>query len=131
MSSHPLSGLFAPIVSSFVRVIEGLTDLAAVIPLYLVRNCNDWYMEAFLDHSGTRHLFADAVCHGTTGLPKHENLRNLMARDGLQRGYYVGDTNGDRTAAEMAGLVYVGQPNMGLAGKVCRQTSGAGTLRPS
>lgn len=107
MSPRPLSGLFALIVSSFFRVIEDLADLAAVIPLYLVRNRNDWYMEAFLDHSGTRPLFADAVCHGTTGLPKLENLRNLMTRDGLQRGYYVGDTNGDRTAAEMAGLVYV------------------------
>lgn len=87
--------------------LQGLAELAQVSKLYLVSNCNDWYMEAFLDHSGTRHLFAGAVCHGTTGLPKHENLRSLINSNGLDGGYYVGDTNGDRIAAEMAGLVYV------------------------
>lgn len=145
MSPRPLSGLFALIVSSFIRVIEDLADLAAVIPLYLVRNCNDWYMEAFLDHSGTRHLFADAVCHGTTGLPKHENLRNLMARDGLQRGYYVGDTNGDRTRCGdgrtrlracriwvWRGRCAIGHPVQGLCGHrelVKRQAAGLTALR--
>jgi phosphoglycolate phosphatase len=87
--------------------LQGLSQLAQLSKLYLVSNCNDWYLEAFLDHSGTRHLFADTVCHGTTGLPKHENLRKLMAGNGLTGGYYVGDTNGDRIAAEAAGLVYV------------------------
>lgn len=96
-------------------VIEGLHELAAVSPLYLVSNCNDWYLQAFLQQPDTQNVFCAAVCHGGTGLPKHENLECLMDSYNISRGYYIGDTNGDRAAAQTAGLTYL-HANYGFGG---------------
>lgn len=96
--------------------IEGLHELAAVSPLYLVSNCNDWYLQAFLRQSDTQNLFCAAVCHGSTGLPKHENLERLMGLHNISSGYYIGDTEGDKTAAQTAGLTYL-HANYGFGGE--------------
>lgn len=98
---HSIGGHLYP------HVIEGLTDLAARSPLYLVSNCNAWYLDAFLEQSGTAGLFRACACHGSTGLPKIANLKQLMGKYGYESGYYIGDTLGDKSAAEQAGLTYL------------------------
>jgi phosphoglycolate phosphatase len=97
-------------------VLEGLRTLAQTADLFLVSNCNDWYLRAFLHQTQTAELFKDYACHGSTGLPKHENIKLLMRRHGKADSFYVGDTSGDCTAAEMAGAVYV-HAEYGFGGK--------------
>ena len=41
---------------------------------------------------------------GRTGLDKGENIRLVMARNGVNRAVYVGDTQGDADAAKKAGV---------------------------
>ena len=41
---------------------------------------------------------------GRTGLDKGENIRLVMARNGVRRAVYVGDTQGDADAAKKAGV---------------------------
>jgi phosphoglycolate phosphatase len=88
-------------------VREGLAALAAERPLFIVSNCQRGYIETFLAWSGLAPLFRDHECHGNTGLDKAENLRGLVRRNGLAAPWYVGDTEGDRQAAQRAGVPFV------------------------
>lgn len=88
-------------------VAEGLRSLAAAYPLYLVSNCPDWYLEAFLRISGLRAHFAGCDCYGSSGMSKADMLANLAATRRLQAAVYLGDTQGDREAAEAAGMTFV------------------------
>lgn len=88
-------------------VAVGLRGLAKARPLFLVSNCDRWYLELFLEHSGLADLFRDGLCHGDTGQPKARTLARLRERHDLRVPVYVGDTEGDRAAARDAGYAFV------------------------
>ena len=73
----------------------------------MVSNCQAGYIEAFFAGNRTGHLFDDSENPGRTGLTKGENIRLVMARNGIKRSVYVGDTDGDRRAAEEAGVPFI------------------------
>ena len=75
--------------------------------LAIVSNCQTGYIDAFLTSSGTASLFCDYEEWGRTGLPKGENIRLVMDRNGFSRGIYIGDTKKDREAALLAGIPFI------------------------
>lgn len=84
-----------------------LTELRRDWLLAVVSNCQEGYIEAFFTGNNTGHLFDDYESAGRTGLSKGENIRLVMARNGFERAVYVGDTEGDRLAAEEACVPFV------------------------
>ncbi len=91
----------------YAGVGEGLAALSERAPLFVLSNCQRWYLDLFLDQSALRPLFRDSLCHGDTGLAKAENLALLRERHALRRPAYVGDTQGDREAARRAGFDFL------------------------
>jgi phosphoglycolate phosphatase len=87
-------------------VVEGLQALSKLYPLFLVSNCQTEYLDRFRSLTGLGELFQDAECFGATGKPKCDNISNVMRRNGLTNGAYIGDTAGDQIAARRAGLDY-------------------------
>lgn len=88
-------------------VAEGLAQLAERRPLFLLSNCERWYLEVFFSQTRLAHCFGDTLCHGDTGLPKGENLALLRRRHGWRRPVYVGDTEGDERAAREADFAHL------------------------
>ena len=88
-------------------VAEGLPRLAERYRLFLVSNCPGWYLEAFFRHSGLQASFIGWDCWGLSGVPKAGMLSNLAATHRLERAAYVGDTRGDQTATDAAGMEFV------------------------
>ncbi len=80
-----------------------LTQLAARLPLFLVSNCQDGYIETFLDCTGFAPYITDHLCPGDTGEGKAENIREIIRRHHLKSPVYVGDTDGDYQAVKSAG----------------------------
>jgi len=87
-------------------VADGLIRLAAVYRLFLVSNCPGWYLDAFFRASGLRECFVGWNCHGSSGLSKAAMLVEMNDRYALRCATYVGDTRGDREAAEQAGMEF-------------------------
>jgi phosphoglycolate phosphatase len=81
--------------------------LAARYPLFIVSNCQAGYIEIFMASTGFAPLFRDHECWGNTGRPKADNLRALIARNGLRAPLFVGDTSGDEAAAAANGVPFV------------------------
>lgn len=85
-------------------VPETIKKLSKTYPLYIVSNCQDGYIEAFLKNSGLSEYFKDFTCPAYTGKLKGENIRIIMERNGLDEAVYVGDTQGDANACKEAGV---------------------------
>jgi len=86
---------------------EGLKTLTRSYRLFLVSNCQDWYLEAFLERFQVRHLFTDSESHGRTGKPKADNIRALIGRNDIKNAVYVGDTATDEAASASVGIPFV------------------------
>jgi phosphoglycolate phosphatase len=88
-------------------VIEGITQLANSYRLFLVSNCQEWYLNLFLDFSGLRPVLSGFDCHGMSGLPKNEMLSKMKRTHSLTNPVYIGDTAVDERAAELAGITFM------------------------
>ena len=88
-------------------VPEGLAKLAARYPLFIVSNCQAGYIELFLRSHGFTSQFRDFECWGNTGRSKAENLQRVIARNQLDSPVFVGDTQGDESAANSCKVPFV------------------------
>lgn len=75
--------------------------------LYIVSNCQEGYIEAFLEYYKFEELFRDISCAGKKGLSKGQNIIALIEANNIKRAIYVGDTLGDQKAAEFAQIPFV------------------------
>lgn len=88
-------------------VADGLARLSRFFPLFIVSNCQQGYIESFLEWSGLGGLFNDFECHGNTGQDKGDNLGAVRRRNRLKRPVYVGDTQSDQEAAVKGGMPFI------------------------
>ena len=86
---------------------ETLEKLSERYFLAVVSNCQDGYIQLFLDQCGFGSLFSDFECAGRTGLDKGDNIKLVAQRNGLDSCIYVGDTVLDGEAARKAGAPFV------------------------
>lgn len=90
----------------YPKVYDTIEQLSKKFKLCVVSNCLEGYIEAFLDNHNLKNYFSDYESHGKTGLSKGENIKLVMQRNHLKNSIYVGDTMGDKTAADFAGIPF-------------------------
>jgi phosphoglycolate phosphatase len=86
---------------------EGLRRLSQNYELFLVSNCQEWYLDAFFKHSQIKDLFRDSLCFGQTERPKGENIKEIVRRNQLTKPVYIGDTHWDQEASIFAGVEFI------------------------
>lgn len=91
----------------YPELIPTICLLAKTYPLYIVSNCQEGYIEAFLNHYQLESYFQDFICYGTNQLPKADNIARIIARNHLDRGIYVGDIQADYEAALAGGAEFI------------------------
>lgn len=87
-------------------VADTIRTLSGICPLFIVSNCQSGYIELFLEKTGLSDCITDFECPGSTGLGKGPNIRLVMERNRLKAPVYVGDIEGDHTAAKEAGIPF-------------------------
>lgn len=90
-------------------VEETLKNLTNAYSLFIVSNCQDGYIESFLDYYQFGDLFIDFESHGRTQKNKSENIQLLMERNLLstEDTVYIGDTQTDYDSAISNGLPFI------------------------
>ena len=88
-------------------VRETLAELAKKHRLFIVSNSQCGYPELCMGKLGLTELFEGHLCFGDTGTCKGETIRTLMKRCGISSACYIGDTQGDADAAELAGIPFL------------------------
>ncbi|AOM82099.1 HAD family hydrolase [Salisediminibacterium beveridgei] len=91
----------------YKNVNEMLAGLSKDYQLFIVSNCQEGYIEAFFTYHQVGGYFLDFENSGRTGLSKGENIKILMERNHITNAIYVGDTDGDRKAAQYAEIPFV------------------------
>ena len=91
----------------FDGVIEGVTQLVNDYKIFIVSNCQDWYLGLFLGFTGLKPMLTGFDCNGMSGLPKNEMLSRMKERYSLKSPVYIGDTAGDETAARLANMAFI------------------------
>lgn len=84
-----------------------LIRLHRAYPLYIVSNCQQGYIEAFLDYYDFWMYFDDIECYGNNLLDKGSNIALLAKRNNLSGAFYIGDIQGDYDATMKAGLKFI------------------------
>ena len=84
-----------------------LKNLSKKYKLYIVSNCQNGYIEAFLKFYNFNQYFEDFECYENTGLDKSENIKLIMKRNKIQNAVYVGDTESDLQAAYEANIQFI------------------------
>lgn len=91
----------------FPKLAETLEILHKDYKLFIVSNCQSGYIESFIKAHKMEEYFDDTQCWGDNMVPKGENNKLIMQRNGVTRAVYVGDTNGDEQSARVAGIPFV------------------------
>ena len=60
-----------------------------------------------MEKLGIAQLFGGHLCFGDTGTCKGETIKRLMETHGIGSACYIGDTQGDLDASDLAGLPFV------------------------
>ena len=124
--------------------LDGIIRLQNDRKIFLVSNCQEWYLRVFLDFSGLRAVVSGVDCHGMSGLRKEEMFSRMMREYSLGNPVYVGDTAGDEEAAALANIAFIhaawgfGKPERGskavrsfaeLVDRLTTATEGGGRSR--
>lgn len=91
----------------YPKLEETLNELLKYYNLYIVSNCQEGYIESFLNYHKLTKYFSDYECHGRKNLSKGENIKLIMERNKLDKAIYVGDTQSDYEAAKLAGIPFI------------------------
>lgn len=90
---------------------EGLEEILETLSpnykLYIVSNCQDGYIQAFLHAHKLEKYFVDIEMFGRTGLEKGDNIKLIMDRNNIKSAVYVGDTQGDEEASSFAEIPFI------------------------
>lgn len=91
----------------FPKLEETLEILHKDYKLFVVSNCQSGYIESFIKAHKLEKHFDDIQCWGDNMVPKGENNKLIMQRNGVTRAVYVGDTSGDEQSARVAEIPFV------------------------
>ncbi len=86
---------------------ETLKILKEKYKLYIVSNCCDGYIEAFLDTSKLGKYFDDYIAAGKYNISKSEAILKMIEKHNLKNSIYFGDTYKDFEASKEADIPFI------------------------
>lgn len=91
----------------YPNVKETLEKLHEKHRLFIVSNSQCGYPQLCMEKLGLTHLFTGDLCFGQTLTCKGETIKKLMADHNITSACYIGDTQGDLEATELAGIPFI------------------------
>ena len=90
----------------FEGVEEGIRVLSKDFRLFLVSNCQSWYLQLFWDQFRVEQYFQEQDCYGDSGESKAQMIKEISDTHSLKHPIYIGDTEGDQNASHEAGVTF-------------------------
>lgn len=107
LNEHERQAITADGGEFYQGVVTGIIRLAHQCRIFLVSNCQEWYLDLFLKLSKLQPMFSGVDCYGMSGLTKEKMLGRMKRDYSLKNPVYVGDTASDEKAAALAGITFI------------------------
>ena len=91
----------------FPQVGETLSRLALTYDLFIVSNCQKWYLQNFFNHFPVAGFFKGWDCYGMSESSKAQMLQDVRSSYVIEDIVYVGDTSLDCAAAEEIDIPFI------------------------
>ena len=91
----------------FPKVRETMAELAQKHRLFIVSNCQIGYPDVCIEKLGLTPYIEGHLCFEETGTRKGQTILTLIQRHNIGSCVYVGDTQGDYTASQEAGIPFI------------------------
>ena len=92
----------------YPKLEETIKKLSEQYLLFIVSNSGHTeYIEAFLKTSGLAQYFKDYIAAGALKMTKAEGIQKIINDYNLQQAIYVGDTDKDQEAANIANISFI------------------------
>ncbi len=88
-------------------VLSGIKELSRHYSVFLISNCQEWYIKLFLGLSGLEPYLKGFDCNGMAHAPKDIMIKNMINKFSLKNPVYIGDTGGDEKATMTAGVEFI------------------------
>ena len=88
-------------------VRQGLKKLSEHFSLFIISNCEEWYLKHFLEYSGLKNIITDYDCAGMSNHDKEVMIKYMVKKHGLEKAIYIGDTKSDSEAAKKAQIDFI------------------------
>lgn len=89
-------------------VQEGIRKLSEHMKVFLVSNCDDWYLDSFIGFAGIGDYLTGADCYGVSNLSKADMIKKIVKDHDAKHAVYIGDTGMDQAASEEAKVDFIG-----------------------
>lgn len=93
--------------SLYDQVEDTIKELSKDYNLYIVSNCQQGYIESFLNYYKLGAYFKDIECNGNTNQNKTYNIKLLMKRNNINNAIYIGDTYNDYLSSKNNNLIFI------------------------
>jgi len=103
-------------------VKEMIPELSSRYKIFIVSNCQEWYLKEFLRFSGIEKYLSGWDCHGSSGIEKHRMIPGIMEKHGIKEAVYIGDTLHDRDSALLCCIDFI-HMTYGFGGPIEGETS--------
>ncbi|MCR4695166.1 MAG: HAD family hydrolase [Pseudobutyrivibrio sp.] len=97
----------SPVDTFYPGLIDLIKGLSKRVNLYVVSNCQQGYIESFLERGNLEEYFTDFICYGDNGLGKADNIKLIVEKNNIKHPIYVGDIQKDKDACDQAGVDFV------------------------
>jgi phosphoglycolate phosphatase len=91
----------------FPGVKEKLAELSAHYKIFIVSNCQEWYLKEFLRFSGIEKSLSGWDCHGSSGIEKYRMISAIKTSHNIKDALYIGDTMYDQESAQLSGCDFI------------------------
>ena len=93
--------------SLYNQVEETIKELSKEYNLYIVSNCQQGYIESFLNYYKLNDYFKDIECNGNTNQNKSYNIKLIMERNNINNAVYIGDTYKDYLSSKDNNIPFI------------------------
>lgn len=91
----------------FPGVTEEIPELSKHFRLFMVSNCQEWYLLRFLEFSGIGRFLSGWDCYGKSGTEKHKMISVMKRQYNLRDAVYIGDMMLDKESADLSGTDFL------------------------
>ena len=93
--------------SIYPDVLKKTVELSNRCKVFIVSNCQEWYLKKFIEYSCLGPVLSGWDCYGSSKTEKHSMISTIKTKNNINTVVYIGDTLHDKESAESSNTDFI------------------------